>query len=55
MDACDCCGKEMRHARLGARSVSRLFVCQDCRGEGMRRLGRDGVTALHVGFAVGQH
>lgn len=54
MDACDCCGKKMRHARLGARSAARLFVCQDCRGEGMRRLGRDGVTALHVGFAVGQ-
>lgn len=54
-NTCDCCGKTMRHTHLGVRSVSRLFVCQDCRGEGMKRLGRDGVTALHVGFAVGQH
>jgi hypothetical protein len=29
----------------------RGFVCQGCRVQGMKRLGRDGVTALHVGFA----
>jgi ribosome-binding protein aMBF1 (putative translation factor) len=54
MDTCDCCGKTMRCARLAPRSPSRLFVCQDCRDAGMKRLGRDGVTALHVSFVVGQ-
>ncbi len=54
MDTCDCCGKEMRHQRLGERSSRRLFVCQDCRDVGLQKLGRDGVTALHVGFAVNQ-
>lgn len=54
MDACDCCGKPMRHKRIGQRCSARLFVCQDCRGKGMKRLGRDGVTALHVGFAIDQ-
>jgi hypothetical protein len=44
----------MRHKRIGERNEKRLFVCQDCREVGLKRLGRDGVTALHVGFAVGQ-
>lgn len=54
MDTCDCCKKPMRHKRIGPRCAAKLFVCQDCREIGMKRLGRDGVTALHVGFAVGQ-
>jgi hypothetical protein len=49
-DTCDCCGCAMKHRRLGEKSPSRLFVCQECRVPGMKRLGRNGVTALHVGF-----
>lgn len=41
----------MRHTRIGEKCAARLFVCQDCRVVGMKRLGRDGVTALQVGFA----
>lgn len=49
-DTCDCCGCAMKHRRLGDKVATRLFVCQECRDVGMKRLGRDGVTALHVGF-----
>ena len=50
MDTCDCCGCTMKHKRLGERRPSALFVCQDCREWGMKRLGRGPVTALYVGF-----
>lgn len=49
-DTCDCCGCTMKHRRLGDKAATRLFVCQECRDVGMKRLGRNGVTALHVGF-----
>lgn len=50
MDTCDCCACLMKHKRLGERRPSFLFVCDDCRDAGMKRLGRDGVTALQVGI-----
>jgi hypothetical protein len=52
MDTCDCCGCTMKHTRLGERRPSLLFVCEGCRDVGMKRLGRDGVTALHVGIRI---
>jgi hypothetical protein len=51
MDTCDCCGCTMKHKRLGERRASALFVCQECRDVGMKKLGRGVVTSLHVGFA----
>lgn len=50
MDNCDCCGATMKHKRFGARRPSYLFVCEDCRGVALKRLGNDGVTCTHVGI-----
>lgn len=50
MDHCDCCGAVMKHKRFRARRPSYLFVCEDCRGVAIKRLGNDGVTCAHVGI-----
>lgn len=49
-DHCDCCSCPMKHKRMGERRPSLVFVCEDCRDVGMKRLGVGGVTALHVGI-----
>lgn len=46
LDRCDCCKCAMKHERI---APTYFFVCDDCRDEGMRRLGRD-FTALAVGI-----
>lgn len=40
----------MKHKRIGEPRPSLLFVCDDCRVVGMKRLGRDAVSALQVGI-----
>lgn len=53
-DTCDCCGRKMKHRRLGPNVPTRLFVCEECRDAGLWMLGRFGVTALHVGISLNQ-
>lgn len=53
MDRCDGCGCEMKHERSGGPRPSLLFVCDDCRTWGMKRLGRGPITALQVGIRAG--
>ncbi len=46
MDSCDCCGRAMKHKRIG----SPLYACDDCRDEAMSRLGVD-QTYVQIGIA----
>lgn len=52
IDTCDCCGCAMKHKRIGARRPSYLFVCENCRGVALPKLGRNGVTCTHVGIKL---
>lgn len=49
-DHCDLCQTPMKYRRL---SPTYLYVCQDCRVPGMKKLG-DTHQALEVSFAVDQ-
>jgi hypothetical protein len=51
-DHCDNCNCGMKHKRIGPRRPSYLFVCEDCRGVALRKLGNDGVTCTHVGIKL---